>query len=156
MSTRFRLCKQLDASDKEKHLKCCHQLVELLIGNTNLLLLMADEAHICLNGTVNKQNFRYWSGQIPHKLHEHPLHDPKVTVCCGVSAVGITGPYFFENDYGQALTVTAECYKDMLETFLTPCLQMLQGHECMCFQQSGATAHTVRISMAVLHRLFLQ
>jgi len=29
---------------------------------------------------------------------------------------------FFENEYGQAVAVTAERYKDMVETFLTPCL----------------------------------
>jgi len=54
------------------------------------------------------------------------------------------------------VTVTAERYKDMLETFLTPRLQMLQGHEQMWFQKDGATALTVRISMAVLRGLFPQ
>jgi hypothetical protein len=63
--------------------------VELLTGKPNLLLVMTDEAHFHLNGTVNKQNFRYWSDHNPHELHEHPVHDPNVTVRCGVSAVGI-------------------------------------------------------------------
>jgi hypothetical protein len=92
---------------------------------------MTDKVYFHLNGTINKQNFKYWSDHNPYELHECPLHNPKVTVWCGVSTVGITGPYFFENEYGQAMTVTAECYKDMLETFLTPCLQMLQAHEHM-------------------------
>jgi hypothetical protein len=125
--------KQLSARDKEAHSKCHHQLLALLTGIPNLLLLMTDESHLNLNGTSNKQNFRYWSDYNPHELHEH-----KVTVWCGVLAVGITGPYF-EIMYRQAVTVTAECYKDMLETFLTPCLQMLQGHEYMWFQCDGDT-----------------
>jgi hypothetical protein len=78
-----------------------------------------------------------------------------VKVWCGVSTVGIIGPNS-KNECGQAVTGTAECYKYMLETFLTPCLEMLQGHEHMWFQQDGATVPTVRISMAVLHGLFPQ
>jgi hypothetical protein len=102
---KIQILQQLNARDKEVSLQCCHQPMELLTGNPNLLLLMADEVHFHLNGIVNKQNFRYWSEHNPHELHERPLHDPKVTVWCGVSAVGIIGPYF-ENEYGQAVTVT--------------------------------------------------
>jgi len=69
---------------------------------------MTDEAHFHLNGTVNKQNFRHWSDYNPHELHYCHLHDPNMTVWRGVSAVGIIGPYFFENEYGQVVTVTTE------------------------------------------------
>jgi hypothetical protein len=44
----------------------------------------------------------------------------------------------------------------MLETFLAPRLQILQGHEHMVFQQTAATAHAARISTAVLRGLFPQ
>jgi len=47
-----------------------------------------------LQWTVNKHNSRYWSDHNPHELHQRPLHGTKVTVWCGVSAVGIIGPYF--------------------------------------------------------------
>jgi len=44
----------------------------------------------------------------------------------------------------------------MLETFLAPRLQILQGHEHMVLQQTAATAHAARISTAVLRGLFPQ
>lgn len=34
----------------------------------------------------------------------------KVTVCCGFWAVEVINPYFFENDFGQAITVNGEYY----------------------------------------------
>jgi hypothetical protein len=77
-----------------------------------------------------------------------------VTLWCEVSAVGIVGPYFFENEYRHAVTFVAERYSDILETFLTARLWMLQGHERKCFQQDGATAHPARLSMAVLRGFF--
>jgi len=46
----------------------------------------------------------------------------------------------------------------MLEIFLTPRSQMLRGreHEYAWVHQDGATAHTARISLALLHGFFLQ
>ena len=66
-------------------------------------LLMSDEAHFHLHGTVNKQNFRYWSAANPHELHQRPTFDPKVTVWCAVWSGGVIGPYFFEDEDGKPL-----------------------------------------------------
>jgi len=46
------------------------------------------------------------------------LHSAKVTVWCEVNSHDITGPYFFENEKGCTVTMNAERYKVMLETFL--------------------------------------
>jgi len=46
---KIHIVQHLNGSDKEVHLKCCHQLVELFTGNQNLLLLVIDEAHPHLN-----------------------------------------------------------------------------------------------------------
>jgi hypothetical protein len=72
--------------------------------------MMSDESHFEMSGCVNKKNMRYWSDNNPRQLHEKPLHSRKVTVWCGVSAFGIVGPYFFEDENGLAVAVTSERY----------------------------------------------
>jgi hypothetical protein len=64
----------LSDRDKEVRLKFCRHFEEILTENPDLpnKLLMRDEAYFHLNGTVNKQNFRYWSAANPHELHQCP------------------------------------------------------------------------------------
>ena len=81
---------------------------------------MSDEAYFHVSGFVNKQNFRYWSQADPRALHEKPLHSQEVTVWYAMSASGIIGPYFFENEAGNAVTVNVDHYVEMLQNFFTP------------------------------------
>jgi len=64
-------------------LQFCRQSVGILTKNPDLpnKLLMIEEAHFHLHGTVNEQNFRYWSAANPHELYQRRTYDPKVTVC---------------------------------------------------------------------------
>ncbi|GFT08768.1 hypothetical protein TNCV_663151 [Trichonephila clavipes] len=48
-----------------------------------------DEAHVWLNGYVNKQNCRIWSEANPQVYVETPLHPEKLTVWCTLWAGGI-------------------------------------------------------------------
>ncbi|GFX89114.1 putative transposable element [Trichonephila clavipes] len=50
---------------------------------------ISDEAHLWLNGYVNKQNCRIWSETNPQVYVETPLHPEKVTVWCDLWAGGI-------------------------------------------------------------------
>jgi len=61
-------------------LQFCRQFVGILTDNPDLpnKLLMSDEAHFHLHGTVNKYNFRYWSAANPHELHHRPTYDPNL------------------------------------------------------------------------------
>ena len=70
--------------------------------------------------------------------------------------VGIIGPYFFEEGE-TAVSVTSACYVDMLNNFLCPELQKrgVNMRE-IWFQQDHAKAHTVRVSMEVVRRIFPQ
>ena len=43
-------------------------------------IIMSDEAHVTLNGTVNKQNCRIYATENPQEIQEVNLHDEKVTV----------------------------------------------------------------------------
>ncbi|GFY01191.1 DUF4817 domain-containing protein [Trichonephila clavipes] len=70
------------------------------------VLILSDETHFHLSGTVNKQNFRYWAAENPQLLHQRPLNSPHVTFWCAVAEFDVLGPQFFEEDilnYGQLL-----------------------------------------------------
>jgi hypothetical protein len=79
---------------------------------------MSEEAQFHVSDYVNKQNCCYWALNNPHELHRCPLHSAKVTLWCAVNSHVIIGSYFFENEEGRKVTVYAEHYKVMLETFL--------------------------------------
>ena len=82
-------------------------MLNIFEENEGLTLIMSDEAHFHVNGTVNKQNFRYWASENPRELHQPPLHSPKVTVWCGLEKCGIFCSFFFEEGEGTA-TVTLD------------------------------------------------
>jgi hypothetical protein len=105
-----------------------------------------------LHGTVNK-NFRCSSAANHYEHHQHPLYDPKVTVWCAIWSRGVIGPYFFEDEDGQAITVILQHYTVMINEFLALKLPLNYN---LWFQQNGAMAHMAMIGMAVLQRLFLQ
>ena len=47
------------------------------------------------------------------------MADPKrVTVWCGFWSRGIIGPFFFETEQGEAVTVNVDRYRSMLNEFL--------------------------------------
>ena len=112
---------------------------------------MSDEAHFHLNGFVNKQNCRFWAKENPRAVHQSELHPVKCTVWCAITSNKIIEPYFFEDDDGNAVTVTGERYRAMLRNFLWPAIR---NRVRMWFQQDGATAHTARESMQLLRERF--
>ena len=66
------------------------------------------------------QNCQIWSAENPPVIHEKPLHAQQATVWCGFWAGGVIGPYFFENEAGNGVTVNAVCYRNMVTEFLWP------------------------------------
>ena len=71
----------------------------------------SDEAHFELGRYINKQNCRT---ENPHAYIKKPTHPKRVTVLCG----GISGPFFFKNDQGEAVTVNGHRYRSILNEFL--------------------------------------
>lgn len=122
-------------------------------GDFSHKIIFSDEAHFHLNGYVNKQNSRLWGTENPRIIHEKPLHTQRATVWCGFWAGGVIGPYFFENEAGDAVTVTGERYRNMIMEFLWPQLEGME-FEDMWFQQDGATSHTARETIALLSEKF--
>lgn len=116
-------------------------------------ILFSDEAHFHLGGYVNKQNCRIWANENPRKIVEKPLHPRKVTVWCGFHANGVIGPYFFEDDAGNPVTVTGKRYRVMITNFLWHALDGMDI-EGLWFQQDGATSHTANATMTLLNEKF--
>ena len=81
-------------------------------------IIFSDEAHFDLRGYINKQNCRIWSTKSSHAYIEKPTHPKWVFVLCGFWSRGIIGPFFFENEQGEAITVNGDRYRAMLNEFL--------------------------------------
>ena len=81
-------------------------------------IIFSGEAHFDLGGYVNKQNCRIWGIENRHAYIEKSTHPKQVTVWCGFWSRGIIGPFFFENEQGDAVTVNGDRYRAMLNEFL--------------------------------------
>lgn len=116
-------------------------------------LIFSDEAHFQLNGFVNKQNCRIWGAENPRVIQEKPMHPPRVTVWCALWAGGVIGPFFFENQAGDAVTVNGERYREMLNNYFFHQINNLDLAD-MWFQQDGATCHTADETLNLLATRF--
>ena len=148
------LVQKLNQQDFGRRTTFAETMLQMFEEDPELVILTSDEAHFHLNGSVNKQNFRYWSTINPRQVHEHPLHCDRVTVWAAVAKFGVIGPYFFEEN-GRSVTVNSARYVVMIRNFLIPELRRCRLNQFrIWFQQDGATAHTSREALAELRRLF--
>ena len=74
----------------------------------------SDEAHFHLGGYVIKQNCRICDTENIAK----PTHPKRVTVWSGFWSRGIIGPFYFENEQGEAIRVNGDRYPVVLNEFL--------------------------------------
>jgi len=84
--------------------------------------IFISDAHFHLHGANNERNFRYWAGKNTYEL---PFYDPKFTVWCVVSSVGVSEPYFFDSEDGPAVSYVR---LHSTEIFMLRA-QNLPGHE---------------------------
>jgi len=72
-----------------------------------------------------------------------------------MSALGIIGLYFFEDEKGRAATVNSERYVEMLDDFLVPKLQHFPSYNQRTrFHQDGPTSHTSNMSLPRVREIF--
>jgi len=76
--------------------------------------LWSDEAFFHNGGFVNRHNSHYWAAHDPEVTVEKKQNRPKVTVCCGMTATKVIGPYLLRD------TMNAERYLQMLEDCVWP------------------------------------
>ena len=112
-------------------------------------IIFSGGAHFNVGGYVNKQNCRFWGTEIPHAYTEKPTHSKRVTVWCGFWSKGIIGPFFFENEQGEAITVNGDHYQAMLNEFLFTKIEE-EDIGNIWFQQDGTMCHTAEVTIHAL------
>ena len=70
--------------------------------------------HFEFSGYLFKRNCRSRSTENSHAYIEKATHPKRVTVWCGFCSRGIIGPFFFENEQGEAVTVNDDRYRTIL------------------------------------------
>ena len=79
--------------------------------------IFSGEAHVWLNGFVNKLNCRIWGEFNPQESQQRSLHSEKTSFLRGFWSGGIIGLYFFQNETEVVLTVNDERYWSMITDF---------------------------------------
>ena len=152
---KVQLMQQLKPIDYPKRLKFANWAVGRLAedGEFYRKIIFSDEAHFHLGGYVNKHNCQIWGTENPHVIVEKPMHPSRVTVWCAFWSNGIIGPFFFENEDGDTVTVNGERYRAML----TDCFfEEIKAEDLddIWFQQDGATCHTANATIDLLRPIF--
>lgn len=147
----------LNECDKGQRLAFSRWLKEKTDADPDFLnrIIFSDEAHFHLNGAVNTQNCRVWTCEPPDNVLESPLHCPKVTAWCAMTAGGIIGPFFFQKSDGTTVTVNKDRYLGMLEKLWTKLVEDPEiDTENIWFQQDGAPPHVSRVALSWLEDHF--
>ena len=118
-----------------------------------LLIILSDVAHFHLDGFVNRQNCKVWDSENSRVISKKEMYPQRVTIWCGFWAGGIIGPYFFENEAGQAATVNGARYRDVITRFFLPKLDNIDVVD-MWFQQNDTTCHTANETIQLSHETF--
>ena len=116
-------------------------------------IIFTHEAHFNIVGYANKQNCRIWGTENPHAHIEKPAHPKRITVWCGFWSKGLIGPFFFENDQGEAVTVNGNRYRAMLNEFLFTKIEE-KDFDNIWFERCGATCYTAEVTHDVLRPVF--
>ena len=101
----------------------------------------------------------FWSWrlckQAKLKSIEKPTQPKRGTVWCGFWSSGIIGPFFFENEQREAVTVNSDRYRAILNEFLFTKIQE-EIIDNIWFQQDGATCYTAEATLDILRPVFLR
>lgn len=152
---KLQLCQKLTVPDQQKRLR----MAKWFEQHSAVLdrVWFSDEAHFWLTGHVNSQNAVHWGTEKPDEVLTAPLHSEKVTVWMAMRrGGGVIGPFFFEDENGDVVTVNQERY---VQQALVPFWEKL-GEKVGAdrreewFQQDGATPHTAQKSLQWLKEKF--
>ena len=146
---RIQIKQKLTLDDMRKRVIMCQWFCDKIDAVPDFLdnVWFSDEAHFLLSGHVNSKNNIFWGSTSPEHCLQRPLHSLKCTAWVAISKHGIIGPFWFEDDNEQCVTINTERYVQVLGKFWTALgrrrevVRVLQW-----FQQDDATPpHLKRI-----------
>lgn len=156
---KVKLVHELNEDDPDRRVEFCEIMMER--GNADAeffsRIIFSDEATFYLNGTVNRQNCRYWASQNPHwKMEAHTQYPEKVNVWAAIVGDRILGPYFIDG------SLTGVKYLELLRDHLVPALGELYPNpddpdvpnNALWYQQDGAPAHYTLAVREYLNDIF--
>ena len=138
----------LNEDDPDMQKQSCEIFEEMFRADPSWInnIIWSDEAIFKLNGHLNCHNCVYWNATNLHYMIEKNVNLPGLTVWCGISSVGIIGPYFFDG------CVTGKSYLEMLQHFLIP--RLVHYDDDIMFQQDGAPPHFASVFRDFLDKKF--
>lgn len=155
---RLRRRHAMNEADHEARVLFAEDVLELLNEDPQMLnnIIFSDEAHFSLHSHTNTWNSRYWDLDNPNFFIEMPLHSPRVSCWAGMWSRGIIGPFFFEDEQGDTVTITSDRYVQMLETQFLPSIQTHDEFAAgnLWFTQDGAPVHIGRNVRAWMRQNF--
>ena len=118
---RIQIKQKLTPDDMKKRVIMCHWFCDKIDAEPDSLdnVWFSDEAHFLLSGHVNSKNNVFWGTTLPEHCLQRPLHSVKCTAWVALSKHGIVGPFWFEDDNEQSVTINTERYLEMLRKFWT-------------------------------------
>ena len=146
---KIQLVQKIGQNDYEKRLQFERLFIEIIQQEEeNYSLLMTDEAHIHLNGLVNKQSFRYWGVEnLKISNKRNYIHNAYL---CGAQLCATALLAHTSLKTQKALQrVNGERYRHMLNTLRLVVIHLRNRHE-LWFQQDGATCHIANETMDAL------
>lgn len=156
---KVKLVHELNEDDPDRRIQFCEDMMNRCNADEEFAsrILFSDESTFYLNGTVNRQNCRYWSDHNPHWMMEaHTQFPEKVNVWAGIVGDRIVGPFFIDG------SLTGPKYLELLRDHLIPALAVLYPNnadpdipnETVWFQQDGAPPHFAQIVRTYLNDVF--
>jgi len=125
-----------------------------LDGNFSKKIIFSDDKHFQLDECMNTQICRIWCAENPRVIHEKPLHGKRDTVWCWFWAGGVIGPYFFQNEAGNAVTVNGVRYRNMITEFMWPQLDGMDM-EGMWFNRTAQPVTLRAKQLSCCEKIFL-
>lgn len=119
-------------------------------------IIFSDECWFHRTNFFNSQNFRKWASCRPDDFFANFVNCPEtLQVFCLFTTRKVFGPYLYQTQAGDKISVTGDNYRTMLREQVLPDIEREFGSlDDLYFQQDGASPHTCKDSIEFLKTKF--